>query len=193
MKSLAAREESSRSRKGGIHGGLKLDADFDPASCRHGETMPDYLHPRLRPILRETRGVVVFHEQVMRIIDELTGTGLGTADVLRRQLADPGRLDGIESCSSPFRDCSIALRRTRAGTWLHPGPHRARHRHRTLGIGYRPDSVRRRGDTHPSQTTNTPKHHTITIRGLTSPSTSHNHSRAPNQHSRGAAATPPHG
>ncbi|ROR76136.1 DNA polymerase III, alpha subunit [Plantibacter flavus] len=63
--------------------------------ARHGEVMPDCLHPRLKPILRETRGVVVFHEQVMRIIDELTGCGLGHADVLRRQLADRGRLDGI--------------------------------------------------------------------------------------------------
>ncbi|AQX81034.1 hypothetical protein BWO91_14590 [Plantibacter flavus] len=66
--------------------------------------------------------MVVFHEQVMRIIDELTGTGLGTADVLRRQLADPGRLDGIESCSSPFRDCSIALRRTRGWNLATPRP-----------------------------------------------------------------------
>lgn len=65
--------------------------------ARHGETMPDYLHPRLRRILQETRGVVIFHEQVMRIIDELTGCGLGTADVLRRQLADRGRLAGIEA------------------------------------------------------------------------------------------------
>ncbi len=64
---------------------------------RHGETMPDYIDPRLRPILRETRGVVVFHEQVMRIIDELTGCGLGPADVIRRQLADRGRLAGIET------------------------------------------------------------------------------------------------
>lgn len=59
--------------------------------------MPDYIHPRLKPILRETRGVTVFHEQVMRIIDELTGCGLGHADLLRRQLADPGRMPGIEA------------------------------------------------------------------------------------------------
>lgn len=64
---------------------------------RHGETMPEYIDPRLRPILQETRGVVVFHEQVMRIIDELTGCGLGPADVIRRQLADHGRLAGIET------------------------------------------------------------------------------------------------
>ncbi len=58
--------------------------------------MPDYLHPRLKPILWETRGVVVFHEQVMRIIDELTGCGLGRADVCRRWLADQDKLPQIE-------------------------------------------------------------------------------------------------
>nr|WP_237399620.1 DNA polymerase III subunit alpha [Rathayibacter iranicus] len=65
--------------------------------ARHGEVMPDYIDSRFRPFLRETRGVVVFHEQVMRLFDELTGCGLGHADVLRRQLADRARLPGIAS------------------------------------------------------------------------------------------------
>ena len=64
--------------------------------ARHGETAPDYIHPRFEPILRETQGVVIFHEQVMRLIDELTGCGLGTADVFRRQLGKPEQLPQIE-------------------------------------------------------------------------------------------------
>ena len=64
--------------------------------ARHGEVMPDYLHPRLEPILRETKGVVIFHEQVMRLFDELTGCGLGRADVFRRHLGKPEQLPRIE-------------------------------------------------------------------------------------------------
>ncbi|HSP52659.1 MAG TPA: DNA polymerase III subunit alpha, partial [Cryobacterium sp.] len=65
--------------------------------ARHGEVTPDYLHPRFEPILRETQGVVIFHEQVMRLFDELTGCGLGRADVLRRHLGKPGDLPRIEA------------------------------------------------------------------------------------------------
>jgi error-prone DNA polymerase len=43
----------------------------------------------LTPILFETHGVVVFHEQVMRILDVFAGCGLARADVWRRHLSDP--------------------------------------------------------------------------------------------------------
>lgn len=65
--------------------------------ARHGESAPDYIHPRFEPFLRETKGVVIFHEQVMRLFDELTGCGLGQADVLRRHLANPEDLPAIEA------------------------------------------------------------------------------------------------
>jgi len=65
--------------------------------ARHGEVAPDYLHPRFEPILRETNGVVIFHEQVMRLFDELTGCGLGPADVFRRHLGEPEQLPRIEA------------------------------------------------------------------------------------------------
>jgi len=64
--------------------------------ARHGEVAPDYLHPRFEPILRETKGVVIFHEQVMRLFDELTGCGLGKADVFRRHLGKPDQLPEIQ-------------------------------------------------------------------------------------------------
>jgi error-prone DNA polymerase len=40
---------------------------------------------------------VIFHEQVMRMFDELTGCGLGKADVLRRRLEKPDELPAIEA------------------------------------------------------------------------------------------------
>jgi error-prone DNA polymerase len=65
--------------------------------ARHGEVTPDYIHPRFEPILRETKGVVIFHEQVMRLFHELTDCGLGHADVLRRHLGKPEQLPRIEA------------------------------------------------------------------------------------------------
>jgi error-prone DNA polymerase len=55
---------------------------------------PEYLHPSLEPALRETHGVVVFHEQVLKIVAETTGVTLAQADEVRRALGSPqGQLD----------------------------------------------------------------------------------------------------
>ncbi len=54
---------------------------------RHGFAEPDYIHKDLRPILEESYGVVVFHEQLMRIMQVMTGCTLARADEMRRQLA----------------------------------------------------------------------------------------------------------
>ncbi|WP_130177404.1 DNA polymerase III subunit alpha [Cryobacterium sp. SO1] len=78
-------------------GPMKNNMPLRYLEARHGEVAPDYIHPRFEPILRETNGVVIFHEQVMRLFDELTGCGLGHADVLRRHLGRPEQLDVIEA------------------------------------------------------------------------------------------------
>jgi len=43
-----------------------------------------YADPRLEPILRETSGVMIYQEQVMRICQELAGYTLGQADGVRK-------------------------------------------------------------------------------------------------------------
>ncbi|MFM1784552.1 MAG: hypothetical protein RLZZ579_829, partial [Actinomycetota bacterium] len=58
---------------------------------RHGFIEPDYMHPDLRTILEETYGVVVFHEQVMRIMKVMTGCTLAKADEMRRMLSKPNK------------------------------------------------------------------------------------------------------
>ncbi|TDW28658.1 DNA polymerase III subunit alpha [Cryobacterium psychrophilum] len=78
-------------------GPMKNNMPLTYLQARHGEVAPDYMHPRFRPILEETRGVVIFHEQVMRLFDELTGCGLGKADVFRRHLGKPEQLPQIEA------------------------------------------------------------------------------------------------
>jgi len=55
--------------------------------ARHGLASPSYPHEKLRAVLRETGGVVVFHEQVLRIIDVMTDCGLAEADLVRRHLS----------------------------------------------------------------------------------------------------------
>ena len=60
---------------------------------RHGLTEPSYPHERLIAALEETGGVVVFHEQVLRIIDVMTGCGLSEADLVRRHLSANGGPD----------------------------------------------------------------------------------------------------
>jgi DNA polymerase-3 subunit alpha len=55
-------------------------------AVKHGEEKPDYLHPALEPILRETYGVMTYQEQVMKIAQVLAGYSLGGADLLRRAM-----------------------------------------------------------------------------------------------------------
>ena len=53
---------------------------------KHREEEPDYLHPRLEGILKETHGIMIYQEQVMQIARELSGYSLGGADLLRRAM-----------------------------------------------------------------------------------------------------------
>jgi DNA polymerase-3 subunit alpha len=55
-------------------------------ACRHGKEQPDYLHPSLEGILKETSGVIIYQEQVMQIAQVLSGYSLGGADILRRAM-----------------------------------------------------------------------------------------------------------
>ena len=55
-------------------------------NCKHGREKPDYLHPSLEGILKETFGVMIYQEQVMQIAQELSGYSLGGADILRRAM-----------------------------------------------------------------------------------------------------------
>src|SRR6476620_1883781 len=59
-----------------------------PTYCsrKHGLERPDYIHPKLEPILRETFGVIIYQEQVMQAAQILAGFTLGEADLLRRAM-----------------------------------------------------------------------------------------------------------
>ena len=55
-------------------------------ACKHGQEKPDYLHPKLTGLLKETFGVIIYQEQVMEIAQVLAGYSLGSADLLRRAM-----------------------------------------------------------------------------------------------------------
>jgi DNA polymerase-3 subunit alpha len=59
-----------------------------PTYCarKHGLEQPDYIHPKLEPILKETFGVIIYQEQVMQAAQILAGFSLGEADLLRRAM-----------------------------------------------------------------------------------------------------------
>ena len=70
-------------------GPVKSDMITPYLNAKQGWRMPRYLHDDLRPILGQTHGVVVFHEQVIEMIALFTGCTLAEADEARRALGDP--------------------------------------------------------------------------------------------------------
>jgi len=53
---------------------------------KHGQQKIEYLHPKLEETLRETYGVIVYQEQVMRIASDIAGFTLAEADLMRRAM-----------------------------------------------------------------------------------------------------------
>ncbi|WP_329529544.1 DNA polymerase III subunit alpha [Streptomyces sp. NBC_01462] len=79
-------------RPGPVSGGM-------PAlfiAARHGAE-PHYPHPDLEPILNDTYGVVIWHEQIIAILSKMTGCDRAAGDVARRALANPERMPKVEA------------------------------------------------------------------------------------------------
>ncbi|MCL6611368.1 MAG: DNA polymerase III subunit alpha [Peptococcaceae bacterium] len=77
--------------------GSGMVSDF--IANKHGERKVTYLHPKLEPILKDTYGVILYQEQVMRIASDLSGFTLGEADLLRRAMGKkkPEIIAGLRS------------------------------------------------------------------------------------------------
>jgi error-prone DNA polymerase len=70
-------------------GPVKSDMVTPFLRARQGWNTAVYLHDDLRPVLEQTVGVVVFHEQVLGIVSVMTGCSLAEADEVRRSLGSP--------------------------------------------------------------------------------------------------------
>ncbi len=69
-------------RPGPIESGM-ID---DYVERKHGRKTVEYLVPELEPILKETYGVIVYQEQVMKIAGTLAGYSMSEADDLRKAM-----------------------------------------------------------------------------------------------------------
>ncbi|HTL70049.1 MAG TPA: DNA polymerase III subunit alpha [Candidatus Eisenbacteria bacterium] len=72
---------------------------------KHGQIPITYDHPLLEPILKDTYGIIVYQEQIMKIVNALAGFSLGKADMLRRaiskkkeEILQEQRADFVKGC-----------------------------------------------------------------------------------------------
>ncbi len=84
-------------------GPVKSDMVTPFIKRRHQLQPTTYAHALLRPVLAESNGVVVYHEQVMRVLSVMGGYDLARADQIRRHLDDEGatepiHLDFVKNC-----------------------------------------------------------------------------------------------
>lgn len=78
---------------------------------RRGEEAITYLHPKLKPILEKTWGVVLFQEQVIEIATAIAGFTPGEADRLRRVMTHARSHDDMQEIGQQFiekaRRCGV--------------------------------------------------------------------------------------
>jgi error-prone DNA polymerase len=67
-----------------------------------GQQPVTYLHPKLEPALRETLGVIVFQEDVLKIARDLAGFSAGEGELLRRALGHKRAEQQIETFREKF-------------------------------------------------------------------------------------------
>lgn len=66
---------------------------------KFGRKEPEYLDERMREVLEETYGVIVYQDQVLKLVQALAGFSLGKADVLRRAMGkkDKAAMDSMHA------------------------------------------------------------------------------------------------
>lgn len=62
-------------------GPMEFIEDF--TERRHGRTEIHYIHPKLEPILHKTYGIIVYQEQIIRILTDIAGYTASEADIVR--------------------------------------------------------------------------------------------------------------
>ncbi len=82
---------------------------------KHGIIPIQYDHAMLEPILKDTYGIIVFQEQIMKIVNVLAGFSLGKSDSLRRAISKKkedvmreARADFISGCTKSKIDQKVA-------------------------------------------------------------------------------------
>ena len=90
--------EISLFRPGPVEGNL-----VDPyIRRRNGEEPVEYSHPDLAPILEETYGLIIFQEQVLRIVHAMAGLSPAEADAFRRTMTKDRHPERMKQLKSRF-------------------------------------------------------------------------------------------
>ncbi|WP_153102191.1 DNA polymerase III subunit alpha [Paraburkholderia hayleyella] len=79
--------------------------DLIPSFCarKHGREVVEYPDPRVKPVLQETYGIMVYQEQVMQMAQIIGGYSLGGADLLRRAMGKK-KVEEMAEHRALFRD-----------------------------------------------------------------------------------------
>jgi len=68
----------------------------------NGKEPVTYLHPALEPILRDTLGVMVYQEDVIKIANKIAGLSFGEAEMLRKSMSKKRGIEAIASYEERF-------------------------------------------------------------------------------------------
>ena len=70
----------------------------------NGKEEVTYLHPKLEKILGETYGVMIYQEDVIKVVHELAGIGFGEAEMLRKSMSKKRGIEAVASYEKRFID-----------------------------------------------------------------------------------------
>ena len=74
---------------------------------KHNSNKINYTHPQLKHLLKETYGIIIYQEQVMRIAQILANYSLGEADLLRRAMGKKVKTEMKEQKEKFIAGCQI--------------------------------------------------------------------------------------
>jgi DNA polymerase-3 subunit alpha len=63
-----------------------MGMDQEYADRKNGRSPVSYLHLNLEPVLKDTYGIIIYQEQVMQVVQTISGYSLGEADIMRRAM-----------------------------------------------------------------------------------------------------------
>jgi DNA-directed DNA polymerase III PolC len=73
--------------------------------CHNRRREPIYLHPKMRKLLGDTYGVMIYQEDVIKVAHEIAGMSLGEGDLLRRAMSGKMRSrDAMQRLRNRFID-----------------------------------------------------------------------------------------
>ncbi|MBX3096524.1 MAG: DNA polymerase III subunit alpha [Fimbriimonadaceae bacterium] len=80
-----------------------MDHIGDFVDSKFGRKKVKYLDERMKPVLEETYGIIVYQDQVLKLVQVLAGFSLGKADILRRAMGKKDK-DAMAQMQTEFME-----------------------------------------------------------------------------------------